>query len=45
VLVGGEDEDFDNETTRDAILPAKMKILQKKVAQLIPSLDVDIDFA
>jgi glycine/D-amino acid oxidase-like deaminating enzyme len=45
VLVGGEDEDFDNDATRDALLPAKIKILQKKVAQLIPSLDVDIDFA
>jgi glycine/D-amino acid oxidase-like deaminating enzyme len=45
VLAGGEDEDFDNETARDALLPAKIKLLQKKVEQLIPRLDVDIDFA
>ena len=45
VLVGGEDEDFDDEATRDALLPAKTVALQAKTKALMPWLDVSADFA
>jgi glycine/D-amino acid oxidase-like deaminating enzyme len=45
VLVGGEDEDFADETARDALLPSKIKVLQEKLKQLMPWLDVRADFA
>ena len=44
VVVGGEDEDFDDEDRRDALLPAKIKSLQKKTEILLPWLDVEADY-
>ena len=45
VIVGGEDEDFDNEAARDALLPAKIAALQGKTKALLPWLDVTADFS
>jgi glycine/D-amino acid oxidase-like deaminating enzyme len=45
VLVGGEDEDIDDEAARDALLPAKIEALQGKTKLLLPWLDVTADFA
>lgn len=45
LIVGGEDEDFDNEAARDALLPAKIAALQKKTKLLLPWLDASADFA
>jgi glycine/D-amino acid oxidase-like deaminating enzyme len=45
VVVGGEDEDFDDERLRDAHLPAKVQALQAKVKRLFPQLDTAVDFA
>ena len=45
LIVGGEDEDFDNEAARDALLPAKIAALQKKTKALLPWLDARADFA
>jgi glycine/D-amino acid oxidase-like deaminating enzyme len=45
VIVGGEDEDFDNEAARDALLPTKIEALQDKTKALLPWLDVTADFA
>jgi glycine/D-amino acid oxidase-like deaminating enzyme len=39
VLCGGEDEELDDADARDALIPAKMKALQRKVAALVPKLD------
>jgi len=44
VIVGGEDEDIDDETMRDALLPAKIEALQAKAKALLPALDVTADF-
>ena len=45
VIVGGEDEEFDDEAARDALLPAKIAALQAKVHALLPWLDTSADFA
>jgi len=45
VLVGGEDEDFADEPTRDALLPKKIDALQHKAKRLLPWLNVSADFA
>jgi glycine/D-amino acid oxidase-like deaminating enzyme len=45
VVVGGEDEDFDDEAKRDALLPAKTTALQSKLKALLPQLDVTADYA
>jgi glycine/D-amino acid oxidase-like deaminating enzyme len=45
VLVGGEDEDFSDAATRDALLSKKIDALQKKARQLFPRLNVDAEFA
>ena len=45
VVVGGEDEDIEDEAARDALLSAKISILQKKTKQLLPWLDVGADCA
>ena len=44
VVVGGEDEDTDDEQHRDAILDAKIEVLQAKAKRLFPSLNVAADF-
>jgi glycine/D-amino acid oxidase-like deaminating enzyme len=45
IVVGGEDEPFSNEQKRDALLPDKVKALQRKTSALFPTLDVTADFA
>jgi len=44
-IVGGEDEDFDDENRRKELTPAKAKKLQEKLRTLFPQLDPTIDFA
>lgn len=44
VVAGGEDEAFDDEAKRDALLPAKTKALQEKLRGLLPQLDVTADY-
>lgn len=39
VIIGGEDEPFADEEKRDALLPAKIEALRKKLAKLLPQLD------
>ena len=45
VIVGGEDEDFDNEAARDALCRPRSRGLQAKTKTLLPWLDVTADFA
>jgi glycine/D-amino acid oxidase-like deaminating enzyme len=45
VICGGEDEDFSDEEARDALLPRKTKVLQRKLARLAPGLDTTVEFA
>jgi glycine/D-amino acid oxidase-like deaminating enzyme len=44
VIVGGEDEDFEDDEKRDALIPAKSRRLQTKLARLMPSLDASAEF-
>jgi glycine/D-amino acid oxidase-like deaminating enzyme len=45
VICGGEDEEFADETRRDAKLHRKTKVLEKKLAKLLPKIDPRADFA
>lgn len=45
ILCGGEDEDFSDETTRDALLPRKSRLLARKLGRLIRNADTTVDFA
>jgi glycine/D-amino acid oxidase-like deaminating enzyme len=45
VICGGEDEDFSDETARDALLQPKTKTLQRKLGRLMPKLDTTVEFA
>ena len=45
VICGGEDEDFADEATRDALIALKTKALQRKLKQLMPHIDTRVDFA
>lgn len=45
VILGGEDEDFSEDERRDALIPRKTAILQRKLVKLFPDLDPRIDFA
>lgn len=45
VICGGEDEKLSDEKTRDALLARKTKILQRKLAKLLPHIDPAIAFA
>lgn len=45
VICGGEDEDFQDEAMRDALLPAKVARLQEKLKALLPALDARADYA
>jgi glycine/D-amino acid oxidase-like deaminating enzyme len=45
VICGGEDEEFADETQRDAKLDQKTKVLEKKLARLLPMIDPCADFA
>lgn len=45
VICGGEDEEFSDEATRDALLPAKTETLQAKLKAMFPQLDTTADHA
>ena len=45
IICGGEDEDFSDEATRDALLPRKTETLRRKLARLIRSADSTVEFA
>lgn len=45
VICGGEDEEFDEEARRDALLPAKTAAIQRKLKRLLPELDVTAAYA
>lgn len=44
VIVGGEDEAFSDEEKRDALIPAKITALRRKLGQLMPGLDTKPEF-
>ncbi|MFV3127275.1 NAD(P)/FAD-dependent oxidoreductase [Niveispirillum sp. KHB5.9] len=45
VICGGEDEDFQDEAARDALLPDKTARLEEKLGKLFPALDTKADYA
>jgi glycine/D-amino acid oxidase-like deaminating enzyme len=45
IICGGEDEEFADETSRNAKLNAKTKTLEKKLAKLLPKIDSRAEFA
>lgn len=45
VICGGEDAEFSDESQRDALLPAKTRMLERKLGELFPHLDVTAQFA
>jgi glycine/D-amino acid oxidase-like deaminating enzyme len=45
VLLGGEDEDFSDESARDALTDRKIAALQRKLHALFPALDTTAEFA
>jgi glycine/D-amino acid oxidase-like deaminating enzyme len=44
VVVGGEDEDLDDEQRRDAMIDAKVEVLQAKAKKLLPAVDMTAEF-
>jgi glycine/D-amino acid oxidase-like deaminating enzyme len=44
-VVGGEDEDIEDERARDALLPRKIAALQQKTKKLMPWVDASVDSA
>lgn len=45
ILCGGEDEEFEDEERRNAKLPEKKKMLERKLKSLFPRVDPTADFA
>lgn len=45
VICGGEDEDFEDEDKRDALIGEKVERIARKLAKLMPQLDVRPEFA
>jgi glycine/D-amino acid oxidase-like deaminating enzyme len=45
IVCGGEDEEFSDEASRDALLPSKLRTLQRKLRALWPACDPAADFA
>lgn len=45
VICGGEDEDFADAESRDALIPKKVAAIRRKLARLLPDLDTTPDFA
>jgi len=45
VICGGEDEEFENEDARDALIGAKTAAISRKLKKLLPQLDVEAEFA
>jgi len=44
VVVGGEDESFSDEATRDALMPRKIATIRRKLHKLLPALDTQAEF-
>lgn len=45
VICGGEDEEFEDEDTRDALIAEKTKRISEKLGKLLPSIDPTPEFA
>ena len=45
VICGGEDEEFSDASHRYALLPAKTRALQRKLARLLPGIDATPEYA
>jgi len=45
IVCGGEDEEFSDETARNALLPRKTATLQHKLGKLIRGADTTVEFA
>ena len=45
IICGGEDEEFADERSRDALLPRKTATLERKLKALLPRVDARADFA
>jgi len=45
VICGGEDEEFSDEDTRDALIPKKAAAIARKLGRLFPQLDTTPEFA
>lgn len=45
VICGGEDEEFSDEVTRDALLPEKTKTLERKLGEMFPDIDANAEFS
>ncbi|MBX3566868.1 MAG: FAD-binding oxidoreductase [Rhizobiaceae bacterium] len=45
IICGGEDEDFQNEEARDALIPEKTGTIAQKLSRLFPHIDTKPEFA
>jgi glycine/D-amino acid oxidase-like deaminating enzyme len=45
IVVGGEDEEFSDEATRDRMLPVKIDAIRRKLSVLLPDIDATPDYA
>jgi glycine/D-amino acid oxidase-like deaminating enzyme len=45
VIVGGEDAEFSDADKRDALIPAKIAAIRRKLGKLLPELDTQPEFA
>jgi glycine/D-amino acid oxidase-like deaminating enzyme len=45
IIVGGEDEEFSDERKRDALIPAKIRAIRRKLGALLPSVDTRPEFS
>jgi len=45
IICGGEDEEFEDEAMRDALIPQKIRRIADKLGKLLPSIDPTPDFA
>ena len=45
VICGGEDEKFADEQARDALLPSKKVVIERKLKAMFPRLDTRAEFA
>ncbi len=45
ILVGGADEEFSDERKRDALIPAKIKVIRRRLESLLPGVDSAPEFS
>jgi len=45
IIAGGEDEEFSNEETRDALISRKVATIRRKLARMFPDVDTKPEFA